>query len=588
MVAAGRVARFWGQSFCCAWVIATSMVLGEVPARAQTDDSPSQNLTVNLIRLMVKQKLITQKSADALLQEAKRETSQARSASAAPAPQARPELPAPAPGVIRVPYVPQIVKNQIRDEVKQEVMQEAKTENWAQPEALPGWIQRITWSGDIRVRDELDLFGSKNIGSDGVSGYVNFAAFNANGPTDVNPSSLLNGIPILNTTQNRYNLMSIRARVGLTARVDDDVLVGFRLGTGQNNSPVSTTQLLGGGFTKNDIWLDQLYISLQPVPWGSLTFGRMADPFFHTDLLFDENLNFDGAAVAGQSKPDGALGLGGFGTAGVFPVGYIDSNFPDYSPTKAPDRTELLVGGQLGTDWKSPQWDWRFAVSMYDYMNAQGELSAPCPIYLGTKQCSTDDTTPPFMQKGNTLFLLRSIIPDPSNPTDYAQPQFAGLSFNYEELNATTEFDLKVSDSYHLIFDGDYVRNMAYDPKVAFRYAAQGALPITNYYNTTTRQLESGPNAFMGQLKFGEPTIHSRWEWNITAGYKYIQPDATLDAFTNADFHMGGTNAKGYYLKASLGVFDGTWLSARWFSANEVYGPPLAIDVMQLELNAAY
>jgi hypothetical protein len=51
---------------------------------------------------------------------------------------------------------------------------------------------------------------------------------------------------------------------------------------------------------------------------------------------------------------------------------------------------------------------------------------------------------------------------------------------------------------------------------------------------------------------------------------------------------MGGTNAKGYYLKASLGIFDGTWLSARWFSANEVYGPPLAIDVMQLELNAAY
>ncbi len=488
---------------------------------------------------------------------------------------------------MRVPYVPAIVKNQIRDEVKAAVIQQAKDENWAQPNALPEWIRRIKWSGDLRFRNELDLFAKNNVGSDGVDGYVNFAAFNANGPTNVNPNGLLSDIPFLNTTQNRYNQWSIRARVGLTADVADGVLVGFRLGTGQSNNPVSTTQLLGGGFVRNDIWLDQLYISLLPFSGISMTFGRMPDPFFHTDLLFDDNLNFDGIALSMQPKPEGKNGFGPFATLGAFPVGYIDPNFPDHSISKAGDRTEWLMAAQVGGDLTRQMFDWGFAVSWYDYLNAQGELSTPCAIYLGTEQCSTDDTVPAFMQKGNTLFLVRNIIPDPSNPTSYAQPQFAGLSFNYNELDATTRFDLKVSSAYHFILQADYDRNLAYDPKIALRYAAEGVLPVTNY-NSATNQFQSGPNAWMGQITFGDPLPRALWQWNIIVGYKYVQPDAALDAFTNNDFYMGGTNDKGYYVKASLGIFDGTWLSLRWFSANQVYGPPLAIDVLQAEINAVY
>jgi hypothetical protein len=92
----------------------------------------------------------------------------------------------------------------------------------------------------------------------------------------------------------------------------------------------------------------------------------------------------------------------------------------------------------------------------------------------------------------------------------------------------------------------------------------------------------------MGSVLFGEPDPRERWEWNITAGYKYLQPDAVLDAFNDQYFHLGGTNAKGYFVKASMGLFHDTWLEARWFSANEVYGPPLAIDVFQLDLYTAF
>jgi len=61
-----------------------------------------------------------------------------------------------------------------------------------------------------------------------------------------------------------------------------------------------------------------------------------------------------------------------------------------------------------------------------------------------------------------------------------------------------------------------------------------------------------------------------------------------LDAFTDPDFNLGGTNAKGYIIGAQYAVARNAWLSARYLSAREVYGPPLLIDVLQLELDAHF
>ena len=110
------------------------------------------------MRLLVKRGVLTQSDADGLIAQANAEASQAQklagTANAAPA----------TPGHVRVTYVPEVVRNQIRDEVKAEVLAEARAENWAQPQALPEWIRRIAWSGDLRFRDESDFYGSGNIG----------------------------------------------------------------------------------------------------------------------------------------------------------------------------------------------------------------------------------------------------------------------------------------------------------------------------------------------------------------------------------------------------------------------------------------
>lgn len=279
--------------------------------------APSDNLTVNLMRLLVKQGVITQAAADALMAQAQRETAEARIAGPGDTPIASNQLPPPAPGATRVPYVPQIVRDQIRDEVRTEVIQEAKAENWAQPNQIPEWTKRISISGDLRFRDEYDLYSKSN-----NPDLINFAALNANGPTDINPNTNPTGVPFLNTQENRDNQLAIRARLDILATPSPYVSADIRLASGSTNSPVSTTQYLGGGLTKKDIWLDRAFIDIHPTEWISATLGRMPNPFYSTDLVYDDDLNFDGFSGRGTYNIWPSQGVSVTGIGGAFLLDY--------------------------------------------------------------------------------------------------------------------------------------------------------------------------------------------------------------------------------------------------------------------------
>jgi hypothetical protein len=74
----------------------------------------------------------------------------------------------------------------------------------------------------------------------------------------------------------------------------------------------------------------------------------------------------------------------------------------------------------------------------------------------------------------------------------------------------------------------------------------------------------------------------------VSLNYKYLEADAVVDAFTDSDFHLGGTNAKGWILGVDIGLAKNYWIAAKWLTSNEVSGPPLAIDVLQFDINARF
>ena len=135
---------------------------------------PSSNSTINLINLLVKQGALSEEQAAMLIKQADDEAYVARQAvrdatAKAEGADKRATTAADAvspPGTKRVTYVPEIVKQQIRDDIKREVMAKAEKENWASPGKYPEWAQRIRFYGDVRdaLRGRFLPEGERSIG----------------------------------------------------------------------------------------------------------------------------------------------------------------------------------------------------------------------------------------------------------------------------------------------------------------------------------------------------------------------------------------------------------------------------------------
>lgn len=536
--------------------------------------APSENATINLIRLLVQQGVLKQEQADGLIAQAEKEAQQARAATAVAA-----TGPAAAPGDVRVQYVPAIVRDQIRDQVKAEVMATAKQENWAQPNTFPDWISRISFDGDIRLRDESRFFADNNSNE-----IVDYAKLNDSGPYDVNKDTNSKLPPLLNTREDRDNLFRLRARLGMKAVISPEWTAGIRIGTGSDNNPVSTTQTLGGGFGKKDIWLDQGYLTWKATQDLTLTGGRIANPFYSTDMLYSNDLNFDGVAAIFNHKLSSDWGL--FGTLGAFPVEYTNDTATSNGFDKNESDTKWLFGGQVGANWKINRSNsLKGALAYYRFDDIEGQRSSPCAPWAGAPGCDTDGSRVAFMQKGNSVFLLRDITPNPATPGLTPQPQFVGLASKFDVLDLNLAWDTELPDDLRLRSQTNFIRNLAYD-KGEMLKRSEGE--IVNNINSQG-QFESGGNALMVQFTLGNTLeMKKSGDWNLLAGYKYIQPDALPDGFNDSSFHLGGTNAKGYFVGGNYGIDKNIYATARYMSASEVYGPRYEVDVMQLELNTRF
>jgi hypothetical protein len=585
----------------CFLAAALAVTLNQARATATTSDratapvpaagpaAPSSSVVINLIRLLVQEGVLTQDKANALIRQAEDEAAAAargqRGVNQAGVNQAPPATAkgaagatvAAAPQSVRVPYIPEVVRRQIRDEVKQEVLAEAKAEKWAAPNQIPDWTQRIRMSGDFRLRYEWDLFDKRN-----SAFFPNFYALNSGAPFDLNNSA---GVlpPLLNTTEDRARLRE-RFRLGIDAAIDDDFSVGVRLATGNTTNPVSTNQTLGNSLANDSFNLDRAYMRYKPAPWLTFWAGRFADPWFSTDLVWDDDVNFDGVAV--QAQVPIVDQLSSFLTAGAFPISNTPFNSPDNSSDKSASRDVWMYGAQGGVDWRpEPDYDLKVGLAYYYFNHIQGELSSPCTALSSSAVCDTDFTRPGFIQQGNTLFAIRNLLT--TGQTNPPQFQYYGLASNFHELNLTARFDYAGYDPVHIVVDADFVKNLGFN-----KAAISGRNPVNNQ-GPSPDGVHAGPwdggdSAFEARVLVGYPVLRERWNWNIMVGYKYIESDSVVDAYNDSDFHLGGTNAKGYFFGGGISVARDIDLSARWMSAREVTGQPYSADVVQVDLNGRF
>lgn len=524
-----------------------TMCLGVTVNLAQAGERESleqlRSTTVNLVNLLVQEGVLSKAKADDLLRQATQDAAKAREKDALSESE-KAQTNTQEAGIekaidekiVRVRYVPDIVKNQIKDEVKKEVMTTLNYKAGTRL-GLPDWLDRISWEGDTRLRYQLDRFPGSN-----PRPYF----FNADPYRNSN---------IENTTEDRSRFR-VRARLGANVKVNDWLSGGLRIVTGNLTDPTTTTQTLESADSKYTIGLDRAFLKAQPYPWLSIVGGRFSNPWFHTDLVWDADFAFDG--VATTITPQINDRLSSFLTIGAFPIDEINT-----SDTRLA-KSKWLYGTQAGIQWKSEnKSSIKIGLAYYDFANVQGQsngvnLSGPFDL-----------TVPSFRQKGNNTFDINA-----ANPQD---AKF-GLASKFQEINLTGEIDLAKFDPVHIILTGDYVRNIGFDQK--------------EILSRTGRLYNEETDAYQLKLAVGMPKTLDLHDWQVFGAYKKLEADSMMDAFTDSNFHLGGTDAKGWILGAHYGVGKNAWMTARYFSSEAVTGLPnglpLSIDVLMLDLNAKF
>ncbi|MCW0395946.1 hypothetical protein NB717_000508 [Xanthomonas sacchari] len=552
-----------------ALLLAPAAALAQSAAASVDPAQLNPQVTLRLIDLLVAKGVLTRAQADDLIREA------AALPAAAPVSPAGTPAYATAPGAVVVPYVPEPVRQQIKDELRAEVTAQAKSEGWAAPGALPEWTQRLRLYGDLRVRGEGVFHPDGN-----YAFFPDFGDINAGSGFDVVGA---NNAPFVNTTRNRSR-MRLRARLGVSAQIADWVQADLRLATGSDRSPVSTNQTLGSGgnLSKYSLWLDRAALQLTPLEALSLSFGRFANPFWSSELVFDSDLNFDGVAARydlAASDPDATFAP--WASAGLFPVYNTDFDFGSTSTSKTRSRDKWMYGVQVGANWRfADATVLRVGLGYFEYDQFEGKRSSPCLAPTSADSCDSDGSRPQFQQFGNTLFALRDIVADPSNPNG-PQLQYYGYASKFGVADLHAQLQFAQFDPVIVSVEADVVKNTRYDPA---RILALG--PVNNLGNQGV--FEGGDMGYALNLTVGQPKPIQPGEWNVSLGYRYLESDAVPDGFTDSDFHLGGTNARGFIVGGTYALARKTWLGLRWLSANQISGPPYAVDVLQFDLGAEF
>lgn len=359
------------------------------------------------------------------------------------------------------------------------------TKAYSQKSGLPDWVTSFKINGDFRGRFEQN---------------------NAE-----------------NSSFSERNRARYRLRVGATATMLEDFETGFRLASGKlatsgtpanGGSTDSANTDLANGWSRKFIWVDTAYGKWTPVHNGewtiSGTIGKFDNPFQISNMVFDYDLEFEGAALQLAYKPadEHTLKL----NSGFFIYGEVDQG-------AAASHDPGLYGSQLIWESKwTPKIETVFGISAFNIFNRDNLSTAVASI--------------PDVNVGNTRTAA------------------GALAYNYNPIVGSASITYKLEEFPY--YKGEF------PIKLGGEFMKNPGAPANN----------EGWNA---GITFGKANHKGNWE--VFYRYQRLGADAwyeeLLDEDNGAFFATGnpqaggltsnwraGTNIKGHYVKATYAVTD--------------------------------
>jgi hypothetical protein len=356
--------------------------------------------------------------------------------------------------------------------------------------------------------------------------------------------------------------MRYALRFGLRGDLYDDFSYGIRLET--SNNPRSPWDTFGnntttGSVTPSDknssgIYLGQAFLNWHPEPWYEMTVGRMPMPLYTTPMVWDSDIN-----------PEGAFEKFKY-TVGNFDL-FADFGQFDYQDPSSGNRyvsgDTFLLTWQLGANVHLPKdTSFKIAPIVYTYTGSGSASSGLGQTFVGQGNTNGVNVGIPggtgqqaFNEEGiNDLLILE--IP---------------AEFNFD-IDKTPLGDLhaRIFGDFAYNFQGDDRATAAYkeDP-AAFPGLHSGAAGKNFAYQGGFGIGSAGPVYGPTQgLVYGSTSKKNTWEARVY--WQHIEQYALDVNLIDSDFFEGRGNLQGIYTAFSYSITDAIIGTVRYGYADRI------------------
>ncbi len=326
-------------------------------------------------------------------------------------------------------------------------------------------------------------------------------------------------------------------RAGIRGDLFDDFYYGVRLETSTNPRSPWVSFADDSSSTPSDkhsdgINVGQVYLGWRPTDWYEMTVGKMPMPLYITPLVWDSDINPEGAAEKFKLSL-GKVDL--FANFGQFI--YQDTN-PDYG---IPSSDTFMLAWQVGASVKLPH-DATFKIApvVYNYtgQGTSGGLNKP---FSGQGFHGLNVNTNGFNQNGINDLLV---------------------------LEVPAEVNFKVGKYGARVF-GDFGYNfLGRDRAEAAFHATAPAGGLTHAYTGEDKAYQVGVGFGNLGLVYGQTSRKNTWE--ARAYWQHIEQYALDVNLIDSDFFEGRANLEGVYTAFAYSLTDSIIGTVRYGYANRI------------------
>jgi len=374
-------------------------------------------------------------------------------------------------------------------------------------------------------------------------------------------------------------------RLGLRGTAIDDFYYGLRVETSANpRSPWVTFGTSSSGVpfqgpygkSTDGIAIGQVYAGWKPNDWLELTIGKMSNPLYTTSMVWDGDLNPEGAAERLKYKI-GKADL--FATFGQF-------LYQDTNPNKA--SAGLGVNGLIGqTTDNIFQFAWQGGMTYHFTTNVSAKVAATVYKYIGLHHAVSPFFGDSYVGEG--AFLGNNTVNPVNGSSGFGTswnnnpglPNSFGFPNNQVGLNdlmvieVPFELNMKFSHVDARLF-GDVAYNLdgrqraeaaaaAYSYYLA-NFSATGATisgfkPQTNERKAYQLGLAVGSKDSIGMVTGATSKKHG---WEARAFWQHTEQYALDPNIIDSDFFEGRENMEGIYGALAYGFTDNTIATIRY------------------------